>query len=133
MTQLTVSIEDVSMLDQIKQAISLIRGVSSFLQKRTKQVANVLNIICLRLFSCNSSWLIEEKEVPLRHSSTNNQDAYPMTAKDEDDIERKVSTFIETTNTDKNVIVTMITAKGIYRNEHSECIQRELTLDDLFC
>ena len=29
MTQLTVSIEDVSMLDQIKQAISLIRGVSS--------------------------------------------------------------------------------------------------------
>ena len=27
MTQLTVSIEDVSMLDQIKQAISLIRGV----------------------------------------------------------------------------------------------------------
>ena len=29
MTQLTVSIEDVSMLDQIKQAISLIRGVPS--------------------------------------------------------------------------------------------------------
>ena len=59
--------------------------------------------------------------------------AYTMTAKDEDDIERKVSTFIETTKTDKNVIVTMITTKGIERNEHSECIQRELTLDDLFC
>lgn len=58
---------------------------------------------------------------------------YTMTAKDEDDIERKVSTFIETTNTDKNVIVTMITTKGIARNEHSDCIQRELTLDDLFC
>ena len=58
---------------------------------------------------------------------------YTMTAKDEDDIERKVSTFIETTNTDKNVIVTMITTKGIDRNEHSECIQRELILDDLFC
>ena len=29
MTQLTVSIEDNSMLEQIKQAISLIRGVSS--------------------------------------------------------------------------------------------------------
>lgn len=28
-----------------------------------------------------------------------------MTAKDEDDIERKVQAFIETTNTDKNVIV----------------------------
>ncbi len=38
---------------------------------------------------------------------------YAMTAKDETDIERKVSSFIEATNTDKNVIVTMITAKGI--------------------
>ncbi len=29
MTQLTVSIEDASMLDQIRQAISLLRGVAS--------------------------------------------------------------------------------------------------------
>ncbi len=29
MTQLTVSIEDVSMLDQIRQAISMLRGVAS--------------------------------------------------------------------------------------------------------
>ena len=29
MTQLTVSVEDVSMLDQIRQAISLLRGVAS--------------------------------------------------------------------------------------------------------
>ena len=58
---------------------------------------------------------------------------YTMTAKDEDDIEQKVSTFLEATNTDKNVIVTMITTKGVERNEHSECIQREITLDELFC
>ena len=58
---------------------------------------------------------------------------YTMTANDEEDIEQKVSTFIETTKTDKNIIVTMITAKGLERNEHSECIQRELVLDDLFC
>ncbi len=58
---------------------------------------------------------------------------YSMTANDEENIERKVSTFIEATKTDKNVIVTMITTKGIERNEYSECIQRELTLDDLFC
>ena len=37
MTQLTVSIEDVSMLDQIKQAISLIRGVSSVTLKRSRK------------------------------------------------------------------------------------------------
>ena len=34
MTQLTVSIEDVSMLEQIKQAISMLRGVVSVTQKR---------------------------------------------------------------------------------------------------
>ena len=34
MTQLTVSIEDVSMLDQIRQAISLLRGVTSVSFKR---------------------------------------------------------------------------------------------------
>ena len=33
MTQLTVSIEDVSMLDQIKQAISMLRGVASVTTK----------------------------------------------------------------------------------------------------
>jgi hypothetical protein len=34
MTQLTVSVEDVSMLDQIRQAISLLRGVTSVSLKR---------------------------------------------------------------------------------------------------
>ena len=34
MTQLTVSVEDVSMLDQIRQAISLLRGVTSVTLKR---------------------------------------------------------------------------------------------------
>ncbi len=34
MTQLTVSVEDVSMLDQIRQAISMRRGVSSVSLKR---------------------------------------------------------------------------------------------------
>ena len=34
MTQLTVSIEDASMLDQIRQAISLLRGVASVSLKR---------------------------------------------------------------------------------------------------
>ena len=37
MTQLTVSIEDVSKLEQIKQAISLIRGVSSVTLKRQRK------------------------------------------------------------------------------------------------
>lgn len=56
---------------------------------------------------------------------------YTMTKKDEDDIERKVETLKRETGTDKNVIVTMITTKGLQRNEHSECVQRELVLEDL--
>ena len=43
MTQLTVSIEDVSMLDQIKQAISLIRGVSSVTLKRRRKTYDSLD------------------------------------------------------------------------------------------
>ena len=34
MTQLTVSIQDISMLDHIRQAISLLRGVTSVTMKR---------------------------------------------------------------------------------------------------
>jgi len=57
---------------------------------------------------------------------------YLMTAADQEDIERKLSTFVESTGTVKNIIMTLITLKGLDRNEYSECIQRELTLDDLF-
>ena len=39
MTQLTVSIEDVSMLDQIRQAISLLRGVRSVSLKRQRKTS----------------------------------------------------------------------------------------------
>lgn len=59
--------------------------------------------------------------------------SYSMTAQDEEDINRKISSFIEATETDKNIIVTMITAKGLERNEHSECIQKEVSLEQLFC
>jgi len=39
MAQLTVSIEDASMLDQIQQAISLLRGITSVtLKRQTKTV-----------------------------------------------------------------------------------------------
>lgn len=58
---------------------------------------------------------------------------YQLTAKDEKDIEDKILTFREITKTDKNIIITMITSKGIGHNEHSDVIQKELVLEDLFC
>lgn len=49
-----------------------------------------------------------------------------MTAKDETDIEHEVLSSIETTKTDMNVIVMMITtAKGIEQNEHSGYIRKD--------
>ena len=59
--------------------------------------------------------------------------AYAMTAQDEEAIERKVTSFSEATKTSKAIIVTMITDKKLERNEHSGCIQKEVTLDQLFC
>lgn len=41
MTQLIVSIEDASMLDQIRQAISLLRGVASVTLKRKAKTGMV--------------------------------------------------------------------------------------------
>lgn len=57
---------------------------------------------------------------------------YALTARDEEDIERKIAIFRESTGTDKAIILTMITVKGIEHNEHSECVQREVRLDELF-
>ena len=41
---------------------------------------------------------------------------YSMSAKDEEDIERRVSALRRETGTDKQVIVTLITTKGLVRN-----------------
>ncbi len=57
---------------------------------------------------------------------------YVMTAKDETDIERRVSALRRETGTDKNVIVTLVTTKGLVRNAHSECVQKVVLLENLF-
>lgn len=57
---------------------------------------------------------------------------YRMSEKDEISIERKIDAFIQSTHTDKSIIVTMIAAKGLENNEYSGCIQKQLTLSDLF-
>ena len=44
---------------------------------------------------------------------------YLMSAKDEEDIERRVSALRRETGTDKQVIVTLITTKGLVRNRRT--------------
>lgn len=60
------------------------------------------------------------------------QSQYTVSQVDEDDWNNKIETFRTSTGTDKDLILTLITTKGIVRNEHSYCVQRELLLDDLF-
>ncbi|MGN1173296.1 MAG: ATP-binding protein, partial [Muribaculaceae bacterium] len=57
---------------------------------------------------------------------------YALTSADEEDIERKVTAFSEATNTDKALIVTLISARGIVQNLHSACVQKQITLEQLF-
>lgn len=47
-------------------------------------------------------------------------------------LEEKVNIFMEATYTDKTVLLTMITAKGLNDNSYSYIVQREVTLDELF-
>lgn len=58
---------------------------------------------------------------------------YQMNAEDAQNIEDKMLNFRTITKSDKNIIVTMITAKGIEQNEYSYVVQKELVLEDLFC
>ena len=57
---------------------------------------------------------------------------YSISAKDEEDIEKRVSALRSETGTDKQVVVTLITTKGLVRNEHSEGVQRVVLLEELF-
>ena len=51
---------------------------------------------------------------------------YSMSAKDEEDIERRVSALRRETGTDKQVIVTLITTKGLVRNRRTSERRDEL-------
>ena len=47
-------------------------------------------------------------------------------------LQNKRTRFIETTGTDKSVVLTMITFNGIYRNSYSNEIRSQVTVNELF-
>lgn len=59
-------------------------------------------------------------------------DHYAISKSYEEELRHKRSAFITETKTRKAVHLTMVTTYGLRRNEYSEGIQREVTLDDLF-
>lgn len=47
-------------------------------------------------------------------------------------LQQKIATFIESTSTRKNVIITLISTYGVKSNAYADIVQREVTLDQLF-
>lgn len=59
-------------------------------------------------------------------------DKYTITGQYADDLRRKREVFWKETGTKKAIHMTMITANGLTFNAHTNDIQSEITLDDLF-
>lgn len=57
---------------------------------------------------------------------------YEITKDYEEKLTNKINTFATATGTRKTLLLTLITTFGIKHNIHSNIVQRELTLDDLF-
>lgn len=48
------------------------------------------------------------------------------------DLRNKVDAYQRETGTDDTILLTMITARGLRTNSHSDCVQKSLTAEDLF-
>ncbi len=57
---------------------------------------------------------------------------YSMTKEDEESLKNKKSVFLSQTKTRKAVTFVLATVSGMKRNQYSELIRTEITLDDLF-
>lgn len=60
------------------------------------------------------------------------KDEYEITKEYEAKLLNKVNTFANSTQTKKTLLLTMITTYGVKANAHSNIVQNEVTLDDLF-
>ncbi len=50
----------------------------------------------------------------------------------EERLQNKLNRFAKETKTNKSLLLTMITANGIKHNSHSDIVQKEIVLEDLF-
>lgn len=50
----------------------------------------------------------------------------------ERDLRNKVDAYQRETGTEDTILLTMITARGVKANSHSDCVQKSLVAEDLF-
>ena len=48
------------------------------------------------------------------------------------DLMEKLRIFTEETKTSKSLLLTLITSFGLKQNKHSDIVQKQITMDDLF-
>ena len=60
------------------------------------------------------------------------KDKFEISLVEEQRLSARLDTFRSETNTRKSVLLTLITTKGIKPNSHSDIVQSEVTLEELF-
>lgn len=59
--------------------------------------------------------------------------AFEITKEYEEKLQEKVRIFAEETDTQKSLLLTLITSFGIKQNKHSDIVQKQITMEELFC
>ena len=60
------------------------------------------------------------------------KDKFEISLAEEQRLSARLDTFRSETNTRKSVLLTLITANGLKHNSHSDIVQSEVTLEELF-
>lgn len=108
---------------QIKQGLGISGIITNVYSWRSTQKERGAQIDLVIDRNDNSITLCEMKW-------TNRQ--YSITAAYEKNLNNKVETFIEENETNKSVFLTMITTQGIMPNSHSQILDNNLVLNNLF-
>ena len=108
---------------QIKQGLGISGVITNVYSWRSALKENGAQIDLVIDRNDNSITLCEMKW-------TNKQ--YSITAAYEKNLNNKVETFIEENETNESVFLTMITTQGIMPNSHSQILDNNLVLNNLF-
>lgn len=108
---------------QIKQGLGISGVITNVYSWRSTQKERGAQIDLVIDRNDNSITLCEMKW-------TNRQ--YSITAAYEKNLNNKVETFVEENETNKSVFLTMITTQGVLLNSHSQILDNNLILNDLF-
>ena len=61
------------------------------------------------------------------------KDKFEISLAEEQKLSTRLDTFRTETQTKKSVLLTLITTNGIKQNSHSDIVQSEVSLEELFC